>query len=616
MMSVGRGPTHFWNNICITPQHSFTRYLSTLNGIHMVKSIAPPLKTIFVVLSVCLSLAAFAQTKTEKLNELITAYADHGNFNGSVLVAQKGEILYKKAFGLANAEWDIPNQTDTKFRLASITKQFTAMLIVQLVAEGKVKLDVPISTYLPDYPPTGNSVTLHHLLTHSSGIPSYTSYPNYREFMGDAFTPGELVELFADSALEFTPGTEFRYSNSGYALLGHIIERVTGKTYEQVLQEKIFTPLKMHNSGYDHHSVVIKNRAAGYYRFGTTFQNSHYIDMSVPFAAGAIYSTVADLYLWDRALYTEQLLPEKYRDLVFDTHIVDGGGHYGYGWEIGTIAIGSSGEKIARIGHGGGINGFGTLISRIPSDESLVVILDNTGGQSNYNMTVAIMGILYDKPYLFPQRSVANALLEAISKGGIDAAVSHYKSIKDSPDYRLNEGEMNTAGYQLLQSGRAKEAAAIFKLNVEAYPNAFNPYDSYGEALLALGDTAQAIENYKKSIQLNPGNEGGLRVLKSLGVNTDAFIKKISPEQLKLLEGEYLVTNPPSETEKNWRIVFQLVNGELTGNDRGYRYRLVPVGDNAFINPDDGASLTFDTSDKNGVTMMLFGRFEFKKIYP
>ncbi len=580
----------------------------------MMKSTIALLKTLFLTILLVISHGCLAQSKIEKLDELITTYADYGVFNGSVLVAEKGKVIYKKGFGLANVEWDILNQPDTKFRLASITKQFTAVVIVQLTAEGKVALDVPISNYLPDYPAkTGGIITIHHLLTHTSGIPSYTSYPNYREMMGDAYRPEEIVRLFADSTLEFTPGAEFNYSNSGYVLLGHIIERVTGKTYEQVLQEKIFTPLKMHNSGYDHHDAVIKNRASGYDRVGNTFRNASYIDMSVPFAAGAIYSTVEDLYLWDQALYTEQLLPEKYKQLLFDTHIPAGGEHYGYGWEIGNMRVGSTEDQVATISHSGGINGFGTRITRVPSDKSLIVILDNTGGPSVYPMTVAITGILYDKPYDFPKKSVANALLDMIEKEGITAAFAHYKTIKGSGDYYLDENEMNMAGYQLLQSDRAKEAASVFKLNVEAFPNAFNPYDSYGEALLAIGDTARAIENYMKSVTLNPGNEGGLRVLKSLGVNTDALVKKVSPEQLKLLEGEYLVTNPPSDEYKEWKIEFTVVNGELTGNDRGYIYRLVPVGDNAFINPDDGASIEFDTSDRSAITMTLFGRFKFRK---
>lgn len=558
---------------------------------------------------------ACGQSKIDKLDALISAYAEEGQFNGSVLVAEKGEIIYKKGFGLANAEWGILNQSDTKFRLASVTKQFTAMLIVQLASENKLKLDVPISTYLPDYPKkNGSLITIHQLLTHTSGIPNYTSFPNYREIMSNAFTPEEIVRLFADSMLEFTPGDRFQYSNSGYILLGYIIEKITGLPYEQVLQNKIFTPLKMNNSGYDHNSIVIKNRASGYNMIGSTFQNANYIDMSVPFSAGGLYSTVEDLYLWDQALYTEKLLPEKYRNLIFDAHIPAGDHYYGYGWEIGKMNLGNSGDQVETIGHSGTINGFNTLITRIPSNKSLVVLLNNTGSGQLYDMTVGISGILYNKPYHFPKKSVAYSFLNAIEKEGTSTALLFYKKIKDSGDYTLNENEMNLAGYQLLQSSRPNEAAAVFKLNAEAFPNSFNAYDSYGEALLALGDTSQAIENYKKSVHLNPGSENGLKILNELGVNTDDIIKKVSIEELKILEGDYVVSNPPVGIDKNWTIEIKVINGVLVGNDHGYQYKLVPVGENQFINPDDGASLIFDTNDKKAITLLLFGKFKFRKV--
>jgi CubicO group peptidase (beta-lactamase class C family) len=542
-------------------------------------------------------------------------YAEYGQFSGSVLVADKGEIIYKKGFGLANVEWGIPNQPDTKFRLASVTKQFTAMLILQLVSENKLKLDVPISTYLPDYPKkNGDIITIHHLLTHTSGIPNFTSFSNYREIMSSYQRPEELVSLFADSTLEFTPGEKFQYSNSGYVLLGYIMEKITGESYEHLLQSKIFTPLKMINSGYDHNSTVIKNRASGYNQAGGTFQNTEYIDMSVPYAAGGIYSTVEDLYLWDQALYTEKLLPKKYLDLLFEKHIPSGDQYYGYGWEIGTMPLGSSDDKIQAINHSGSINGFGTRITRLISDKSLIVLLNNTGGAPLYDMTVGIAGILNYKPYSLPKKSIANTLLEKIEKDGINSALSFYKEIKESHNYTINENEMNLLGYQLLQSDKVNEAASVFKINVEEYPNSFNVYDSYGEALLALGDTTMSIENYLKSVKLNPGNDNGLKVLKTLGVNTDTLVTKVTIEDLKLLEGNYIIADPPTDGSKYWKIEFNVVNGVLTGNDGGYRYKLVPIGENKFINPDDGASLIFDTTDKSAITLMLFGKFKFKKL--
>ncbi|MDX1604417.1 MAG: serine hydrolase domain-containing protein, partial [Salinimicrobium sediminis] len=246
-----------------------------------------------------------AQEKSQQIKDLLNKYHEYGQFNGSALVSDDGELVFSDGFGMANMEYDIPNKPETKHRLGSITKQFTAALILQLVEEGKLELDKPISTYLPNYKgPAANVVTLHHLLTHSSGIPSYTSFPGFFEEQSrDPSSPAEFVKVFADSTLQFTPGEKFAYNNSGYFLLGHIIEEVTGKSYEQVLQEKILEPLDMDDTGYDHHATILKNRAAGYEKNGNEYVNAPYLDMSLPYAAGSMYSTVEDLYKWDRALY-------------------------------------------------------------------------------------------------------------------------------------------------------------------------------------------------------------------------------------------------------------------------------------------------------------------------
>ncbi|HMG15287.1 MAG TPA: serine hydrolase domain-containing protein, partial [Saprospiraceae bacterium] len=358
------------------------------------------IRPVFLAFLISILNIACAQTKADKIDELFNLYSKYGQFNGSVLITDKTEIIYKKGFGFANMEWRIPNQTDTKFRLASVSKQFTAMLIVQLASENKIKLDAPISSYLPEYSKkTGDIINIHHLLTHSSGIPDYTSFPDFRERMGDSYTPEEIVKLFADSTLEFTPGEKFQYSNSGYILLGYIIEKITGKPYEQVLQEKIFSPLKMSNSGYYQNSEVIKSKAYGYDKSGNTYQNASYIDMSFPFSAGGIYSTVEDLYLWDQALYTEKLLPQKYMDLLFNKYIPSGDDeYYAYGWEIGKLPVGSTKEELETISHQGEINGFNTQILRIPSEKSLIVLLNNTGGAQLNEMSMAINGILHNKP--------------------------------------------------------------------------------------------------------------------------------------------------------------------------------------------------------------------------
>jgi CubicO group peptidase (beta-lactamase class C family) len=485
------------------------------------------------------------------------------------------------------------------------------MLIMQLVEQGKLKLDVPISSYLPDYPKkNGDIITLHHLMSHTSGIPNYTSFPSFMKTISiNSYTPAQLVDLFADSTLQFKPGERFDYSNSGYILLGYIIEKVTGKSYEQVLQENILTPLKMVNTGYDHAAPLLKNRARGYEKNGRIYMNANFIDMSVPYAAGSLYSTVEDLFLWDQALYGNQLLKKENIEVLFTKHIPSGGGHYGYGWGIGEIVLGNTAERVSTIGHGGGINGFNTQLSRIPSDKSFIVLLDNTGGAPLNEMTKAIAAIIYEKSYDFPKRSVASSLADKIDKDGVPAALVYYNGIKDSTGYYLDENEMNGTGYQFLQSGKPNEAAAIFKLNIKAFPKSSNAYDSYAEALMVLGNKTEALENYKTSVRLNPGNENGIKILRANGVKTDELIKKVPLDYLKLIEGEY-----QNADNKEWKIKFQLKDGTLYGDDRGYKYRVLPVGDGAFVNPDDGASLVFDTKNKKAISMVLFGTVKFRKV--
>lgn len=461
--------------------------------------------------------ATFAQDKAKQIDELITKYNQYGQFNGSALVAENGKVIFKKGFGSANMEWNIPNQTDTKFRLGSISKQFTAFLIVKLAEEGKIKLDVPITTYLPDYPKaTGDIITIHHLLTHTSGIPNYTSFPNFfKDKSRNPYTPEEFVKTFSNLPLEFKPGEKFNYSNSGYFLLGYIIEKISGKTYEQYLQQTIFTPLKMSNSGYDHSDIILKNRAAGYEKKGKKISNSSYIDMSIPYAAGSLYSTVEDLYLWDQALYTNQLLSSKSMESIFSSYIKAGKGSYGYGWFIEEADNGAIG-KLKVIEHGGGINGFNTIIYRMPKDKNLIVLLNNTGGTILTEMSESIRAVLYDQPFKSPKMSLALELLDTFSEQGVTAGLNTYNKLKNDPTYAVLEGDMNNVGYQLLQSGKTKEAIEVFRINAETYPKSGNAYDSLGEAYLTDGNKKLAIANYKKSIELDPKNESGKKALEDI----------------------------------------------------------------------------------------------------
>ena len=468
------------------------------------------------------------EERVRKLSDLISTYSEYGEFNGAVLVATEGEVLYKKGFGLANMEWDIPNQSNTKFRIGSITKQFTAMLIVQLVEEGKLDLHTPISNFLPEYPAhSGDRITIHHLLTHSSGIPNSYEETKSKPFKPDNFSAEELVAEFSALELEFKPGERFSYCNAGYTLLGYLIESVTGKSFEESLKQQILGPLNMANTGFDKHRQLSKNRASGYFENWGDYYNANYIDMSAVFAAGAMYSTVEDLFLWDQALYTDKLLTGKYRDLLFTPHIPDPGygGYYGYGWSIKDKALGNTGETIQTIGHDGVIDGFCAVFTRIPSTQSSIVLLSNIRRAPLNAMTKGIMGILHDKNYDLPKKSLAYSLLDVIDEQGINEGLKFYKTAKNDVVYYLMEDEINMVSYKLLQSDRAEEAAEVLKLGIEAFPEAFNLYDSYGEILRVLGDKIESLRNYSKSVELNPENENGLKMIRELEAEISQGVK-------------------------------------------------------------------------------------------
>src|ERR1039457_4689075 len=309
-----------------------------------------------------------AQDFAAKADAFVGAYVQQNKFIGSVLVAKDGKPLVRKSYGLAGREWDIPNAPDTKFRLGSITKQFTATCIMQLVEAGKLKLDDPISKYYTDSPPTWSKVTIHHLLSHTSGIPSYTDLPGFfqKESTIDR-TPAEIIKLTQDKPLEFEPGEKFTYDNSGYIILGYVIEKVSGQKYDDYLRQHIFEPLGMHDTGYDMARDIIPHRASGYNFSGVKWINAPYLAMSLPYAAGSLYSTVDDLLKWDQALYAHKPLTTESLDRMFTPNK----SNYGYGWFIGKQFE----HKLEE--HNGGINGFSTVISRYPDDKVTIIVLAN-----------------------------------------------------------------------------------------------------------------------------------------------------------------------------------------------------------------------------------------------
>jgi CubicO group peptidase (beta-lactamase class C family) len=353
-----------------------------------------------------LSYGAFPQTISEKIDTLLTAYEKVGNFNGSVLVARKGTIIFEKGYGYKDKKALLPNNPNTIFQIGSITKQFTSAIILQLKEKQKLSVQDKLSKYIPDYP-NGDQITIQHLLTHTSGVYNYT---NDREFMKNRsakpIARDSLLALFRNKPLDFKPGEKYNYSNSGYILLGYIIEKITGQSYFQVVRDNIFRPLHMDHSGFDFTHLSSSDKATGYDPPNPQ-QPAEIVDSSASFAAGAIYTTVGDLYKWDRALYSSSILSHPSEEEAFTPHLA----RYGYGWVIDSLY----GKKVVE--HGGGITGFVSFIMRVPEDETCIIVLDNAPSQAQPGMIAnGIYALLNNKEYVIPKAHVAIQLDSAILK--------------------------------------------------------------------------------------------------------------------------------------------------------------------------------------------------------
>ncbi len=262
----------------------------------------------------------------EPAGQVASSYTQTG-FMGAVLVAEGDKLLLNKGYGQAVVEWNIPNAPDVKFRLGSLTKQFTATLILLLQQDGKLDIHDPVSKYLPDSPKTWEKITLADLLGHTSGIPNFTNDKEFGTWRMNAHTHEEQLAFFRNKPLDFEPGTKFDYSNSNYEVLGVIVEKVSGKTYEEMLQERIFGPLGMKNTGLDHDDLVLPKRAEGYSPGPKGLVVARSESMTVPWAAGSLYSTTGDLLLWEHGLFGHKILNEASLKLM----TTPGKGGYGLG---------------------------------------------------------------------------------------------------------------------------------------------------------------------------------------------------------------------------------------------------------------------------------------------
>ncbi|ASU36362.1 serine hydrolase domain-containing protein [Mucilaginibacter xinganensis] len=499
-------------------------------------------KTLFLLILCMVTTArAGGQDIRMRLDTFFKSLYQYGEINGNVLVAEQGNIIYQQSFGLADFENNIPNTDNTEFSLASVSKTFTSTAVLQLRDKNKFKLDEPLAKYLPDFP--YRKITIRNLLSHTSGLPDYELYEKQiTENPGKIFSNKDVLSSLKmwNKPLSFTPGEKWQYSNTNYCLLALLVEKVSGITFQQYVKQYIFTPAKMNSTYFLKNATHVQDnkRAVNYeypFLFSDKMQNVDSLakyrwrtfSASGFIGQGNVITTAADLLKFDDALYHNKLLKKSTLDEAFTPAKLNNGENnianigigktsYGLGWFI--FADSSSGKMVF---HTGGQPGALSIFIRNITKKQTVIIFDNTFNRSIYGNGINTMAILNGKAIIIRKKSLTKVYGKVLAIKGVDAAFCKLQRLRaDSAHYYLSEGEMNELGLQLLYSGNFTNhdelALETLKLNTLFFPASFNTYDSYGEALAKTGKIQESIFMYKRSIELNPDNEGGKQALKSL----------------------------------------------------------------------------------------------------
>jgi len=488
-----------------------------------------------------ISTTAFPQATSAKLDSFFQSLYNYKQINGNVLIADNGSIVYERSFGFADFENQILNSDRTRFALASTSKIFTSAAVMQLKDKGKFKLDDPFKNYFPDFPYP--DITIRNLLSHTSGLPDYQLYEEQiGKNPGKIFTNKDILPSLKmwHKPLSFKPGEKWGYSNTNFSLLAVLVEKISGLSFQSYLQKNIFIPAGMSDTYFlaDPAYARDKNRAINYELptlYTEKFQNADSVkkdhwrlyNASGFVGQGNIITTAKDLLKFDNALYSGKILkPSALKEAFTPTKLNNGQdsnadigvgkASYGLGWFI--FADTSAGKVVW---HGGGVPGAVSIFLRNITKRQTVILFDNTFNKSLYANGVNAMAVLNNKPFNFHKISLAQAYGAALAEKGIDAAFCKFQALRaDTAHYYLSEDDMNELGLHLLYEATFNKhnelALEVLKLNTLLFPNSFNTYDSYGEALAAVDKKDEAVFMYKKSLELNPSNEGGKRALDRL----------------------------------------------------------------------------------------------------
>lgn len=476
-----------------------------------------------------------AQNKTNSLNDLFSALAQNQQFNGNILVAENGKIIFEKSFGYADFETKTALNKKSSFPIASLSKTMTSTAILQLKAKGKLKLEDPVINYLPEFPYP--AITIRQLLNQTSGLLDYFVIFNTEMTANPEkiFTNADILPVLKkmNKPLSSEPGAKWEYNNLNYCLLAVIVEKLSGIAFQTYLQKNIFEPAGMKSTYLPAANDQSKNKTrAELYQFRNGYSDKlenintlpkSNLDRQGKFVGqGGVVSTVNDLFKYDQALYNGKLLKESELQEAFTPaklnngetvkYIADGKEvSYGLGWEI---YLDASQGKIVY--HDGLLEGLVSIFFRNLTKKQTVIAIDNTANHSAVIGGLNALNILNQQPLINDGKSLARAYGSVLVSQGADAAKTILDKLKKDSNYSLRESDMNRLGYELLRNGKNLEALEVFKLNVELFPDSWNVYDSYGEILLKIGRKEEAIKMYQKSIDLNPENENGKNVLKQL----------------------------------------------------------------------------------------------------
>ncbi|HUU44221.1 MAG TPA: serine hydrolase [Acidobacteriota bacterium] len=504
-------------------------------------------KVLCLIFVLCFASQVESRNLQSEVDSLLNDYVVNHNFMGAILVAENGGIILAKGYGLADVENNIPNTPKTKFMIGSITKQFTAILVMQLVERGTLRLDNTISDFLPAFPrDVGDRITIAMLLSHRSGLP----FPEGIEKYYYATTKDEYLQEFIkqlkEEGLRFEPGEGYGYSNAGYFILGLIIERVTGKPYEVVLKEQILQPLGMLDTGCDRDGLVLENRARSYQRlpdgYITWNDDTNGYDPSVcGFGYGNLYSTILDMFKFSEALSTTQLLSRQYMDMylqmrtvktappipLIPQELVDkfftscGSGFVG---EIAVVQDPETKEADTCYWHDGTWKLFKSNHFRYTGKDQVIIICSNCSFLCEGNeMVLKIHQLLNNKPYdhIIIKHSLSQYISEDVAMhAGIPAAIDEYHRFKDDTAHFIVPGQdwLIWAGrYVAEEMGDLDNAILLLQTAVSEFPESWEGYDALAETHLLRGDTAAAIQCCRNSLAVNPANETAKKMITQLG---------------------------------------------------------------------------------------------------